>query len=156
MDTKEYLSELEKGLYIEGYDQEYTLACIKYAQNLVNHNFPVVFDFHHLSLLLGMSWESLSCYVFGDIDKVYSTRTIPKRSGGERTLSIPCATLKYIQRWILDNILYIMIVSQYSMAFEKNRSILINAQVHIGSEAILNMDIKDFFPSIPFHTTSKH
>ena len=150
MDSTKYLSELKNALFIEGYDQEYSLACIKYAENLVNHNFPVVFDLFHLSLLLGMPWESLSFYIFCDIEKLYLTRTIPKRSGGERNLSIPCATLKYIQRWILDNVLYNMFISQYSMAFVKSKSILTNAQVHLGSEAILNMDIKDFFPSIPF------
>ena len=58
--------------------------------------------------------------------------------------------LKYIQRWILDNILNKIHVSDYANGFVKNRSILTNAQNHINSECVVNIDLKDFFPTVKF------
>ena len=44
----------------------------------------------------------------------YSTVEIPKKSGGSRKLQIPSVELKYIQRWILDNILKKIKISNIS------------------------------------------
>ena len=58
--------------------------------------------------------------------------------------------LKYIQRWILDNILSKIKVSEFATGFCANCSIVDNAKYHINKECVINIDIKDFFPSISF------
>lgn len=148
MDYKEkYLYELEKELK-KVYGKYYIRICINYAKKLLENNLPVIFDFEHLALLLGIKKECLAAYIFGEEEYVYRKIFISKKRGGKRELSIPNANLKYIQRWILDNILDNVKISEYAKGFEKNKSILDNAIVHVKQECVINMDLKDFFPSI--------
>ena len=86
MDKGNYLIELENGLYSLGENQGYVEACVEYARNLLDHNMPVIFDINHLSLLIGINRHVLYSYIFGEGDRVYSIKTIPKKRGGKRQL----------------------------------------------------------------------
>ena len=66
----------------------------------------------------------------------------------ERTLSVPNAVLKTVQRRILEQYLYQLEVSEYSTAYCKGKSLLDNASPHIGKECVLKLDISHFFDSI--------
>lgn len=81
-------------------------------------------------------------------DKYYKTYEIPKKSGGKRKISQPSKKLKGLQSWILVNILNKIQVSPSCKGFRKGSSILENALPHIGSNTILNLDLKNFFPTI--------
>lgn len=146
-DKTQYISEFKIELQKQ-YGKYYTHICIEYAKKLLDNNLPVIFDFEHLSLLLGIKKEKLASLVFGEEELIYKKVLIPKKRGGTRELLIPNNTLKYIQKWILDNILNNIRVSQFAKGFEKNKSILDNAIVHINQRCIINMDLQDFFPSI--------
>lgn len=78
----------------------------------------------------------------------YKEIRIPKKRGGERSLQVPVILLRSIQKWILDNILNNLYVSEFAMGFCKAKSIVTNANVHLNKKCIVNMDLKDFFPSI--------
>lgn len=81
----------------------------------------------------------------------YQTFGIPKRDGSIREINAPCVSLKILQRWVLQNILYKVRISQYSIGFAKNGegSPLVQcAERHRNNLYILKMDLKDFFPSI--------
>ncbi len=80
----------------------------------------------------------------------YVCFTAPKKSGGVRTLSAPHAELARCQRWILDQILAKLKTSDPAHGFVKGRSTLTNATPHVGQETVVNLDLKDFFPSISF------
>lgn len=149
MDKKLYLEELKQEIIRKKYTKEYAQVCVSYASRLLNSNLPVIFDTEHLCLLIGIKKSDLVKFIFSDI-YFYSRVQIPKKNGNARELDIPSADLKYIQRWILDNILSKMHVSNYAMGFCENRSILDNAKIHTNKECIINMDLKDFFPSIHF------
>ena len=78
----------------------------------------------------------------------YKTFTIPKRSGGVRTISAP-------QRWLKSFLTYTNRILQayyeapeYVTGFVPAKSIVDNAERHIGMRYVFNTDIKDFFPSI--------
>lgn len=144
---KRYIIELENELR-KNYGQYYTNICLNYAKKLLENNLPVIFDFEHLALLLGIKGEKLASLVYGKEELLYKKMFIPKKKGGTREIVIPNNNLKYTQKWILDNILNYMKVSIYSKGFEKSKSILDNATVHLNQECIINMDLKDFFPSI--------
>ncbi len=81
-------------------------------------------------------------------DKYYKTYELPKKSGGKRTICQPSKKLKGLQSWILVNILNKIQVSSSCKGFRKGSSTLDNALPHIGSNAILNLDLKDFFPTV--------
>jgi len=81
--------------------------------------------------------------------KRYHEFFIVKKSGGQRRISAPVNGLKAIQTYL--NIIFQSIYepSPWAMGFARNRSVVDNANVHIGQNYIFNLDIKDFFPSIP-------
>lgn len=150
MDKRKYLTSLHDGLKDAGKNDHYTTVCCNYASRLLDSNLPVLFDNQHLALVLGMSMSGFWRFFHAIDSYCYHEIKIPKKNGGVRTLDIPSMNLKYIQRWILDNILNNMHVSNHANGFVKNRSILTNAQNHLNSECIVNIDLKDFFPSIKF------
>ncbi len=78
----------------------------------------------------------------------YKTYTIPKKSGGSRTIAQPAYELKSVQSWILRNILEGLKVSSSCKGFEKNMNIRNNAEPHVGANIVINLDIENFFPSI--------
>lgn len=80
----------------------------------------------------------------------YYTFTIPKKSGGTRTITAPDPELKTKQRELLKEMRRAPTfwISKKAHGFTRKRNILTNASVHTGKTWILNLDIKDFFLSI--------
>ncbi|MGB0384489.1 MAG: reverse transcriptase family protein [Ardenticatenaceae bacterium] len=76
------------------------------------------------------------------------TLSIPKRSGGERLILAPKEELKALQRQVLRDLLDKVPPADAAHGFVRERSIVTNALPHIGKQVILNLDLKDFFPSI--------
>jgi RNA-directed DNA polymerase len=76
---------------------------------------------------------------------------VPKKSGGERMLSAPHKQLAAAQEWILRHILEKLPAHDAAHGFVKGRSIVSNARPHVGSAAVINCDLTDFFPSITVH-----
>lgn len=88
---------------------------------------------------------------------VYTTNRIPKKKGGWRELLVPEKELKYIQKNLnfYLQLYYNDIKPDCVHGFlmnerngDKTRGIVSNAQAHIGKAFLLNLDLKDFFPSI--------
>jgi retron-type reverse transcriptase len=80
----------------------------------------------------------------------YRRFTIPKKTGGERVISAPMPRLKTAQRWVLDNVLCSPKVSDAAHGFRNGMSIVSNAQPHVGAKVVVNMDMKDFFPTVTY------
>ena len=80
----------------------------------------------------------------------YHTWTIAKRSGGERTISRPQKKLAAAQQWILDSVLSKIPVHDAAHGFVPGRSTLTGAEPHVGSQVVVNMDLRDFFSTIDF------
>lgn len=78
----------------------------------------------------------------------YQEFTIAKKSGGTRTIYAPKKGLKAVQRSIAFVFQCIFEPHKSTMGFTKDRSIVHNAQLHINSHYVLNIDLKDFFPSV--------
>jgi retron-type reverse transcriptase len=80
----------------------------------------------------------------------YVSFTVPKKSGGVRTLSAPHHSLAAAQRWILTNIVAKLPIEAAAHGFRQGRNIVSNAQAHVGRAVVVNLDLEDFFPSITF------
>ncbi len=81
----------------------------------------------------------------------YKSFSIPKKDGSFREINAPCLSLKILQRWVLENILYKTKVSRYSIGFvrgTKGSPLVRCAERHRNHLYILKMDLKNFFPSI--------
>ena len=115
-------------------------------------------DIFDLAALLGYKPKGLS-YIVYKIPAVakYTTFKVPKKSGGEREISAPTPQLKLLQRR-LANVLYACRdeidrdsgLGSLSHGFRRGHSIVTNAKPHQGHRYVLNIDLKDFFPSFNF------
>src|SRR5579862_452220 len=75
---------------------------------------------------------------------------VPKKSGGMRELSAPHRDLAATQQWILMHILEKIPTHDAAHGFVPGRGTMSNAVPHVGRAAVVNLDLKDFFPSITF------
>lgn len=119
----------------------------EYTSYLTQKGFPVIFDIEHIRRLLGMKSEEFYKLI-NSVDSEYYLHKIPKRNGYKRALDIPSNRLKYIQRWVLENILNCQNLNECVTGFRPKKSIVNNARPHLGALYILKTDIKDFFSSI--------
>lgn len=128
-----------KNAMAQKYSADYIEVCIKYADDLFARGLLVIFDGNHLWKVLQMEHIDLDSY---------QKFEIWGKRGKYRTICSPSRNLKIRQRWILDNILYKIPVAECSEGFVKGHSIYTNAKKHIGYKQNLNIDLKDFFPSV--------
>ncbi len=114
---------------------------------------PVLSTPADLAAALGLSipqlrWLAFHTEVTSRIH--YVCFTVPKKSGGTRTLSAPHRKLAAAQSWILDHLLDKLPAQSPAHGFLPGRSIVTNAQAHRGRAVVVNMDLEGFFPSITF------
>jgi hypothetical protein len=80
-------------------------------------------------------------------DDRYRTYTLPKRSGGTRTIAVPDRRLMRLQRRLLVGAFEPIPLHASAHGFRRARGILSNAKAHVGRRLVVNVDIKSFFPS---------
>lgn len=79
----------------------------------------------------------------------YKIFKIRKKSGGFRQITAPRKqTFMMILSTVNEILRSIYTPSDYAMGFTDGRSVVTNASVHIGKNYVLNIDLKDFFPSV--------
>lgn len=78
---------------------------------------------------------------------MYRTYRIPKKNGKFRTISEPVPELKAMQHAILERLNTIPLMDCVH-GFVPGRDIISNAKRHQKKRYVLNIDVKDFFPSI--------
>lgn len=142
---KEFISSIKPEISEENYDTQYQ-SFLKLSKKKL----PYIYDLNHLSFNLNESPKQLNFFVKNK-RKVYVTYKLKKKRGGFRTIDAPIKKLKVTQRWILNNILYKLEVSDHVHGFIPERSIATNAQIHVKQELTMGIDLKDFFPSIKFN-----
>lgn len=86
----------------------------------------------------------------------YKVYTIPKRSGGQRTIAQPAKETKFIQRWLIQNIFSKLPVHESASAYKDGASIKKNATAHKNNSYVTKLDFKDFFPSIKVSDLVEH
>jgi len=120
---------------------------ISHVDRLLDQGLPIILDLNHFARLLGIPKHKMAAMIYR-ADRFYKHFSIKKRSGGAREISAPTIILKQCQKWILRNILEKPPVPGCVQGFVSKRSILTNAALHVGSQVVVNVDVKDFFPSI--------
>lgn len=87
--------------------------------------------------------------------KRYNSFTILKKSGGLREIKAPLPKLKEIQKAINTILQTVYVTQGEAYGFVPGKNITDNAGVHAGAPFVLNVDIKDFFPSVHFRRIKK-
>jgi RNA-directed DNA polymerase len=106
-----------------------------------------------LARVLGLSIPRLRWLAFHNDAPTrvhYVQFSVPKKSGGTRTLSAPHRSLAEAQRWIFREIVGKLPVEAPAHGFIAGRSILSNASLHCHRAIVVNLDLEGFFPSIGF------
>jgi len=106
-----------------------------------------------LAKAMGITVGQLSFLSFNRrVSKVshYRRFYMQKKSGGKRLISAPMPRLKEAQYWVLENILNKIPVHETAHGFAHEKSIVTNAQPHVQQDVVINLDFKDFFPTINF------
>ena len=122
-------------------------------QRLARHGLPELADAAQLADAMGITVAELRFLGFHrEVARThhYHSFTLPKKTGGERLISAPMPRLKRAQYWVLDNILAKVPAHDAAHGFLAGRSIVSNAAPHAGHDVVINLDVKDFFPSIAF------
>lgn len=110
-----------------------------------------------VAAFLDVSLQQLTYHLFVVKDaNRYTKFNIAKRSGGSREIRSPATALKIIQKK-LNQALQCVYEPRHSVhgfvsssGLSAPRNIVSNARLHVGAEFVLNIDLKDFFPSINF------
>lgn len=80
----------------------------------------------------------------------YHYKWIRKRSGGLRLIEAPKEELKAAQLKVLCGILDVVPAHPAAHGFVSGRSIVTNAEPHVGSRFLLKMDLENFYPSVKY------
>ena len=111
-----------------------------------------------LAKLLGYRPSALTSILYKTLPELkYTEFSIPKKGGGSRTIKAPSPKLKILQSHLaqllyacLDEIEADRQSSPVSYGFRRTGSIMDNAKNHKCRRYILNLDLKDFFPTFHF------
>jgi retron-type reverse transcriptase len=123
------------------------------AGKLAGLGLPVFHDAAGLAAFLDVTVPRLHwlCY-HRDADRTchYTYFAIPKKGGGERIISAPKTAMRAAQRKVFEGILAKLPVHDAAQGFVKGRSILTNARRHVGADVVVNVDLRDFFPTVTY------
>jgi len=103
-----------------------------------------------LASALGTTSAQLVFHLYSAKAPPYRLFTIPKASGEKRTIAVPPPVLMAWQRRLSEYLTASYLAKPSVHGFAKGRSICSNASEHVGRRLILNIDLRDFFPSIHF------
>lgn len=123
------------------------------AKRLQESGLPVIHTAEELARAMGVEVKALRFLAFNRrVSRVshYRRFLIPKKTGGHRLISAPMARLKKAQAWVLAQILGKVRVHAAAHGFLTGRSIVSNARPHVGADVVINLDLKDFFPTVSF------
>lgn len=122
--------------------------------------FKAAEDLTDIAKIWGLKPSNVSFAVYKlPLAKKYHEFTVPKKSGGVRTIMAPTGQLKTIQKRLAKDL---GIIEQQLEAnrtkqqcilahgFKTDLSIMTNARNHRRRRYVFNADLKDFFPSINF------
>ena len=100
-----------------------------------------------LALAIGVSPRLLTSFTHKP-ENHYRTFKIGKKGGGEREISSPRFFLKTVQYWIKSYILCHVKIHESCHAYLRGKSIISNAEGHVGKKFVANIDIENFFGNI--------
>lgn len=123
------------------------------VEKLESRGLPLMATPADLATALGITIPRLRWLAFhSEASRVthYIRFTVPKKSGGRRVLSTPHKAMSECQEWIFHNVLAKVPPHPSAHGFVSGRSTVTNAVPHVGKDVVVNVDLKDFFPSVTF------
>lgn len=114
-------------------------------------NFLKIQTVNELAVFLNLKPSELEYFLYyASDDTKYKTFSIKKRNGGERIISAPMEKLKEIQQMLQIIFQHLYKGKPSVHGFVLDKSIVTNAKLHVGKRILINIDLKNFFPTINF------
>jgi RNA-directed DNA polymerase len=149
MEFEAYSKKFKEKAQLAGYSSQEIDKCLEYAGNLLSQNLPVIYNTDHLSVLVGYSKSYIKRAV-SHPNSFYRKFYILKKNKQRRQLAEPLPSLKEIQRWILNNLLYKLQPHRYAKAYFPGFTIKDNFKYHKKKNHVLSLDITNFFESVSY------
>jgi len=86
--------------------------------------------------------------ILADSSKFYRSFEMPKRSGGVRKIDVPYPILARVQKTLFHHLRNYFHVGEHAYAFCSGKNAIMHAEVHLGCDELLTVDIENFFGSI--------
>jgi hypothetical protein len=113
---------------------------------------PAVFDDLSFALSLGLQNRTVWWLVHAtSIDRLengegtYDVFQVPKKRGGHRTIHAPRATLKRVQRVLMQVYFNPLPVNDCVGAYVLGRDMVYSVNKHVGKDVVISMDLSNFF-----------
>lgn len=104
-----------------------------------------------ISALLEVKHSLLMFHVFKyQASRKYEIFAVPKKTGGVREIRAPVSEIKIIQQKLNLVLRAVFTPKPCVHGFKLGKSIVTNAGEHTNKTYVLNVDLRDFFPSINF------
>ncbi|MCJ7484045.1 MAG: reverse transcriptase family protein [Thermodesulfovibrionales bacterium] len=117
----------------------------------IRNDFSCLFSRKDIADLLEIEKNKLNYHLYVlSPSKKYSTFMIKKKGGGKREITAPISPIKILQRKLSKALELIFTPKNCIHGFIRGRNILSNARAHQKKRFVLNLDLKDFSPSIHF------
>lgn len=113
---------------------------------------PPLHDLNDIADLLEIPLGELRFLAFGDRRleiNHYRRFALRKKTGGTRAIAAPMPRLKRAQRLLYERLLQPIPLHAVCTGFRPGYSIVDNARPHVGADVVVNLDLQNFFPSIP-------
>ena len=157
-DRKQRAAEWEKRkseeIFYLGPEVSYHLSKLESnSEKLEKYGLPDFKDHLKLAEFLSVSLGGLKFLSYArKVSKVnhYKRFLMPKKTGGYRQISAPMPSLKQAQLKIYLQLLNQVESHSAAHGFLMKKSIVSNAGPHVGCDVVMNLDLKDFFPSLNF------
>lgn len=128
----------EQKLYIKNSFEN--LQSLDDLVSIINYTLTKVFSF------VGITKENI-LFNTNPSNQRYRSFTIKKKTGGERVINAPKLLLVRTQKALSAIFTICMKIHPKAMGFTEGKSVVTNAQLHIGKNYVYNIDLKDFFHS---------
>lgn len=104
-----------------------------------------------VAALFDLSYKQLAAIIYNTpLNRKYNTFPLHKKTGGYRLIKSPCLSLKLLQKKLSEVLLEVHNPKPSAHGFNIGKSILTNAQPHVGKKHIFNLDLENFFDTIHF------
>lgn len=149
-----YKRDFTKKAQLNGFSSISIEKCLNYSKKLIENNIPVIYDSTNFSGLVGYNTKYIRRSI---VSTTYFYRyfEIKKKNGKIRKLAEPLPSLKEIQKWILNEILYNVKVSKHAKGYIPKRGLFEHLKYHKNEEIVLTLDIDNFFTNIKFDLVFK-
>lgn len=144
-ELEKYIKDIESSKKLSIQKKEYYKSV---AKDIYEAGFPIILNSYHLSNLSGIKWKILKYLIDDNVSTYHKFYITKKDKVSKREILAPCKELAHVQKFIKEEILDKVIINDSSYGFVQGKNIKDNAEKHLNSEIILNIDLKDFFPTV--------